>query len=243
MQFPYATYDVTSFMPRSGDLLVAVQGLGPSGGKSTCPGECAGGGPKIPHGVLVQLQLTLEGGGSLTVVTDSSWQAFDADVYMRPSPGKNWYKHVLEKTDAQHEPQGWRSETQFAAGAGWTAASPVHGAAGLWGLHPKMSRSVEVLEGPAPVLVQKMAEEPGWFLVDFGREFQGGLRLSVTGATAGMAVSIDAGESRYQTRNRSYTGPVHLAQSPSSRALLCVGLALFKLTPRGESWATLPLRQ
>ena len=46
------------------------------------------------------------------------------------------------------------------------------------------------------------------YLIDFGREFQGGLRLEVSGGSAGATVSIDAGESLSQQHNRTYTGPV-----------------------------------
>ena len=46
------------------------------------------------------------------------------------------------------------------------------------------------------------------YLVDFGREFQGGLRLEVSGGSPGATVSIDAGESLSQQHNRTYTGPV-----------------------------------
>ena len=46
------------------------------------------------------------------------------------------------------------------------------------------------------------------YLIDFGREFQGGLRLEVSGGSAGATVSIDAGESLSQQHNRTYTGPL-----------------------------------
>ena len=93
MDKPYQTLDVTPFLPATGDLLVAIQGLGSSGkGGPTCAGPCAGIGPKLSAGVLMQLTLELEGGGSTLVTTDASWDAFDADLYMRPSPGKNWCK-------------------------------------------------------------------------------------------------------------------------------------------------------
>ena len=115
----------------------------------------------------MQLVLQTENGDSTTVTTDSTWDAFDADYYLRPSPGHNWYSHKLESTDARNEPIGWRSESivDFQAGAGWHSAHEVMPAAGLFGLHPKMDgKSVEVFEHAPPVKVDKMAQEPGWFL-------------------------------------------------------------------------------
>lgn len=43
---------------------------------------------------------------------------------------------------------------------------------------------------------------------DFGREFQGGLRLQVADGAAGTVVDIDAGEAMGQKRNKTYVGPV-----------------------------------
>ena len=158
----------------------------------------------------MELKLELAGGDTTTIVTDGSWDVFDADTYMRPSPGKNWYKHVLENTDARHEPVGWRSELAFkATGPGWAKATPVLAAGGgaVLGLHPKMSRPMQSFAVPAPVATPLEGEE-GWFLVDFGREFQGGLILNVEGGEAGTTVSIMSGESRFRLHNKSYTGPV-----------------------------------
>jgi hypothetical protein len=48
MSKPYATYDLTSFIPASGDVLLAVQSMGSNGKRGThgpaCAGPCAGGG-------------------------------------------------------------------------------------------------------------------------------------------------------------------------------------------------------
>ena len=216
MEKPYQTLDVTSFLPADGgDLLVAIQGLGATGGKAGCAGPCAGIGPKPMQGVLMQLSLELEGGETATVVTDTSWDALDADTYMHPTPGKNWYKHVLEGTNAQHEPLGWRTElTAFKPGAGWAKAGVVLAAAGVPGLHAKMSRPVETRMVPAPTADRITKLDPSVigcansYTIDFTREFQGGLILEIEGGVAGQEVKIDAGESLSQLHNRTYTGPV-----------------------------------
>ncbi len=190
MEKPYQTLDVTASVltasaAGSGDVLLAIQGLGSTGSTGrdgpACAGPCAGLGPKISAGVLMQLVLELEGGATTTVVTDSSWDAFDADLYMKPTPGKNWYKHVLESTDARAEPVGWRSELSFKpAGTGWGKAITVLPAAGnMPGLHPKMSRPVEVFDVPAPSADKIIKLDPGvmggrsdCYTIDFTREFQ-----------------------------------------------------------------------
>jgi hypothetical protein len=169
MKRPYVTYDVSSFMPANGEeLLIAVQSLGSAGGKhhgggggAACAGPCAGGGPDMARGFLMQLVMQSEGGDFTTVVTDSSWDAFDADQYLKPSPGHNWYSHKLESTDARKEPIGWRFEPEgdFKAGSEWHPAQRVMAAAGLFGLHPKMDgRSVEVFEHAPPIKVEKMTQ-------------------------------------------------------------------------------------
>ena len=59
-----------------------------------------------------------------------------------------------------------------------------------------------------PTFPNKVACWERRYLIDFGREFQGGLRLEVSGGSPGATVSIDAGESLSQQHNRTYTGPV-----------------------------------
>ena len=66
-------------------------------------------------------------------------------------------KHVLEGTDAQQEPVGWRADATFkASGTGWSKATEVLAAAGVPGLHPKMARPIESFDVPAPKDVIKM---------------------------------------------------------------------------------------
>ena len=228
MEKPYQTLDVTDHVlaldtngNKGGDFLIAMQGLGSTGAKGqsgpACAGPCAGVGPKISAGVLMQLVLELQDGATMTTVTDRTWDAFNADTFMHPTAGKNWYKHVLENTDARDEPIGWRSELSFkASGSGWTKAVEVLQAGGeLLGLHPKMSRPIQNFQVPPPsgnkvVKVDpSVLGRPGCYTIDFTREFQGGLILSVEGGVAGQAVSIDAGESLSQVHNKTYTGPVN----------------------------------
>jgi hypothetical protein len=61
------------------------------------------------YGVLIQFVVHTKDGKTLTVATDDSWEALDADAYYHPHNGANWYKHKLEFTDARDEPVGWRT--------------------------------------------------------------------------------------------------------------------------------------
>ena len=94
------------------------------------------------------------------------------------------------------------------------AAAFVLPAAGVPGLHPKMSRPVEVFSVASPAADKVVRLDPSIsgcansFTVDFTREFQGGLILTIMGGKAGQEVKIDAGESLSRVHNRTYTGPV-----------------------------------
>ena len=60
------------------------------------PNHHTGSGKGVGAGVLLQLDLHLSDGTVHTTVTDASWVAFDANAYLHPKPGRNWYEHVLE---------------------------------------------------------------------------------------------------------------------------------------------------
>ena len=78
---PYTTLDVTGFLPPPGSsALIAVQSVG----CDACKGS------SMNQGFLMQLNMQRADGSVVTVATDSSWSAFAADVYIKPSPGKNW---------------------------------------------------------------------------------------------------------------------------------------------------------
>ena len=199
----YSTFDVTNLLPANGSsFVIAIASVGSDGDHGGNKGR----------GVLLQLDLHYSPpSSSSSIVTDTTWAAFDADAYHMPGTGHNWYKHVLEGTDARKEPIGWRSGT-MAVGNGWTnatavalAADPKNAAA----LRAKMSRPVTVADVPA-VRIVKVNETFG--LAIFPREFQGGLRLSVAdpkSKAAGARVRIVSGESRVPTwpKNRSDHGP------------------------------------
>lgn len=230
---PYTTLDVTSVLNAAvdgGKVLLAVQSVGTdnsksdeAGGVTTPPWPGASPQPLAtavskpkpsgpPAGLLLQLDLRLADGTVATTVSDKSWMAFAADPYLRPIPGKNWYKHHLEAIDARAEPVGWRDELGFAGGSKW--APPVLGltaAAAGKSLKPKMARPMMVLDLPVQQAVHfKTNGTKHWYFVDFGKEFQGGVRFATSSGTAGQNFTVIAGESREFTdpKNKQNKGPV-----------------------------------
>lgn len=196
---PYQMLDVTpSFAGGSGGVLVAVQSVG---------GSSKG----VGRGLLVQLDLVLSDGTTMTTVTDNTWSDFNADAYFQPRPGRNWYAHVLEYTDASQEQVGWRDSLSFSGGKAWTPAVVGAAAAETPGLKPKMSRPLHVDYTMHPASSVKMEKiNSTAFFFDFGKELQGGLIFKTSSGNAGQTFQIDAGESRRYTspKNKTNKGPV-----------------------------------
>ena len=174
-------------------------------------------------GVLAQLVLRYDDGGSRTVVTSGGgggggdgggdWRAVARDAYYAPSaPGvgasPQWtaYAKLLEHMDARQETwPGWRTAADAALPPpAWPAAVPsAYQERGS--LIAKMARPLVVYDVQPPTVVRNTttttADTPYVdYLVDFGREFQGGVVLTVhagaadAAATAGTQVRIVAGE-------------------------------------------------
>ena len=202
---PYATVDITQFVhPRS---VLAVEGMAPLFQAPCLLHACtdyntAGG------GVLAQLVLTYADGTTTRVTTGGSvWTAIARDDYYNPSPpavhvagldSETAYAKVLEHLDAAEEVVGWR--TAPSVSPPWPAA--VQSAYQDRGaLIAKMARPLQVFDVPAPTVVRN-ASAPSSFFVDFGREFQGGIVISVHGseegagggAVAGTTVRLTSGE-------------------------------------------------
>ena len=145
---PYATLDLTSHFGNAGTYTLAIVGM-----HSQSPS------------VLLQVQLQVAGGETITMGTDGTWSAFDADVHRNPGKSTGGQKSAgttfVEFIDARAEPTGWM-HPGFKGGAGWSPAnaapiSPLQ----FEQLHSKMEpkldwsmvpvRSIRaVAPGPAP---------------------------------------------------------------------------------------------
>lgn len=196
------TADVTSSLNSStagGKFLVAAQSVGCDACKSS-----------MTKGFLLQLNLQFADGSTAIVATDDSWDAWNPERFVNPSPGKNWYKHMLEGIDARNEPVGWRDTIDPAAPAGFGKAVVLAAANSKKGLNPKMARPMLVVDVPAPPVNSFEQNGSTWYLIDFGRELQGGLRFHTDAGVAGTRVMITAGESRVfsNPKNKTDKGPV-----------------------------------
>jgi hypothetical protein len=121
---PVQTLDLTAVLTAGGSHVLALQTMHQNG-----------------PSVMLEVRMTCADGATITLVTDSSWLAFNGDVHRNPAPatqGGSAGTAFLEYIDARHEPVGWRMPG-FAPGSGWLAAvgsSPSSDDAR--NLHPRM---------------------------------------------------------------------------------------------------------
>jgi len=164
------------------------------------------------RGVMMQLDMHAADGSVVSVATDATWDAFDADAFLGMTPdtsGQTAYAHSLEFIDARLDPVGWR-EPGFAGGPGWAPAAVMQRAADpgpAASLTPTMAAPLELLPARSPMRVEALSATLGF--VDFGREFQGGLILSIAGgggaSLTGTRVTLIAGEAALENLTVSYT--------------------------------------
>ena len=142
---PVTTLDVTALFATAGAHALALQAM-----------HC-------PPRVILQLVITLADGSSRSVVTDSSWRAFDGDAHRRPGPamdGGSAGTAFVEYIDARGEPVGWRA-AGFAEGAGWEAAvGAAPSAAELVDLYPRMEAAMVVDEALQVASLREIPSPP-----------------------------------------------------------------------------------
>ena len=196
---PYASYDVTE----------AVGAFARAGSAFTLSAAGVGAWFSATRGILLQLDVHRADGSMESFATGGSaapFSALHADGYLVPvaprEPLQTAYRHRLEFTDAREEPVGWQG-VGFPGAAAWPRANatlPVAegGGAAALALTPKMAANVRATAaeagGAPPVPIAAITPTLG--LVDFGREFEGGLQLRVgPRALAGETVTLILGES------------------------------------------------
>ncbi len=180
----FQTLDVTATLP-PGPHTLALQAMYEGLGGATA---------------LLQVVFRAADGAPLGVVgSDASWAAFDGDAHRRPAPpahGHSAGTAFLENIDARAEPVGWRA-AGFVPGAGWAPANATPlSATDVHTLHARMEPPMQVVD-LAPAALRTAARPPAAaasFIGTFAREFQGGLRLAITGGAAGTVVNISCGE-------------------------------------------------
>lgn len=148
---------------------------------------------------MLQLAIRYADGRVENIVTDATWKALDASPIYNMTKNYSVYKTGPENIDATKIPAGWMAP-EFDDTA-WAAATlkPEYKAA----LAAQPMRNIEAGE-TAPV--KRIDKGNGKYLLDFGKECLGGIKLTVNGK-AGGKVRIRLGEElggpdevRYQLR-------------------------------------------
>jgi len=148
----YATYDVTPFL-REGANAVAVT-LGNGWYKS--------------RALLLQLNVELEDGSAVNVVSDASWKAADGPIFEDSI-------YNGESYDARRETPGW-DRPGFDA-KDWPAAEAIKGPSGV--ISAQLMPAIQVVDTIVPL---KMTSPlPGVYVFDMGQNFSGWARLRVEG--------------------------------------------------------------
>lgn len=215
---PYNTVDLTPFLPvEGGPVVLALQAMqfgGFNPNTENFPFPCAAdvqcnGPSQISQGpaVLMQVDLHTIRRVTTTWATEAAtWKVLNADAWLQPDvrpkvcyfPGCSAGSGSgrMEHTDARNEPLGWRENSTF-DDSSWSRAVAIS--------TPSLSRSqliprmagaaVEVTAEIAPIRTTSIAASvPQSFFVEWGQEFTGGLRLTVTDGKAGQVVRLRTGE-------------------------------------------------
>ncbi len=163
----YITYDVTRFL-RPGKNAVAVM-LGRGWFKSTA--------------LLLQMNIELEGGEKVVVVSDESWKGNDGPVIKDSIYDGETY--------ARLEAVGW--DRPKYDDDKWAAAGRVAGPKGV--LSSQMMPPIQVVDTIVPLTV--LSPKPGVYVYDMGQNFSGWARLRVQGPP-GTAVKLRFAELVYE---------------------------------------------
>ena len=148
----YATYDITSFL-RDGANAVAVT-LGHGWYKSRV--------------LLLQVNIEMEDGTTVSVVSDASWKAADGPIVEDSIYNGETY-------DARRETAGWE-RTGF-DDKDWPAVEALKGPTGV--LSAQLMPAIQVVDTIVPL---KMSSPlPGVYVFDMGQNFSGWARLRVQG--------------------------------------------------------------
>lgn len=161
----YQTYDVTSLLTSGHNMLAMVVGDGWYGSRFSTSARFAFG--SAPCRLLCQLEIEHDDGTRSIIGTGPGWQISDSKVQ----------EHSLydgEIVDARAEEPGWVKAG--ASSDGWRAADIV--SAPPIPINPQRCPPIRILQTLQPRSVARLAA--GRFVLDFGQNFAGFPRLTVT---------------------------------------------------------------
>ena len=151
---------------------------------------------------LLQIEMTFTSGKKITIVSDHTWDAFNGDAHRKPAKaqhGNSAGTGFIEYIDAREEPVGWMLPS-FRVDQKWRpAVATVPSKMDVSNIHAKMEPPIQ-MSSVTPKSTMSIGKNA--FMVDMGRELQGGLRLSVMDGQQGQTVHIACGEA-YDAENKA----------------------------------------
>ena len=170
----YRVHDVTALMNQGANAIGAMVGDGWYGSFLAPTGRFSFG--DAPLRYLAQLEITYADGRMQTVVTDKQWSICPAPVTMSEI-------YAGEDYDARLEQPGWATAS-FGSDTRWTAVTTAPPATGrLEGMiSPPIRRT-------ATLAAKSIKAVAGGYVVDFGQNFAGWVRLKAKGR-AGDKISL-----------------------------------------------------
>ena len=128
-----------------------------------------------------------------TIRTDDSWSAFNAQRVYNPTgnAGCGWYRDPQEYLNMSAMPPHWPSSSEEDVKQqrdDWRAVAVQPAFAQP--LKPKATRHIPVLR----VAARLTKRGPGHYLIDLGREIQGGITANFHGGKLGVTVDVGYGE-------------------------------------------------
>ncbi len=164
----YSTYDVTSLLRAGPNAAGVMLGQGWYGSRV----------------LLMQMNIEMEGGQRVEVVSDAEWKS-------RQGPLVSDSIYNGETYDARMEAPGW--DRPGFSGAGWSAASVAEAPKGV--LSAQMMPPIRVTETITPL--KMTSPRAGMYVYDMGQNFSGWVRLHVKGPR-GARVQLRHAELLYE---------------------------------------------
>ncbi len=206
----YRVFDVTKMVRTGANAVGAMVGDGWYGSYTSPVGRFAFGDP--PLRLLAQLEITYADGHVQTVASDGDWTISASPVIMSEI-------YDGEDYDARLEQPGW-AEPGF-KGSGWSAATPAPPATGR--LEATISPPIRRTDALKP---RKITAIDGVFVIDFGQNFAGWVRIRMKGR-AGQKITLKFAE--------VLKADGHVDQA-NLRAARATDTYVLKGDPNGETW-------
>ncbi|MEO7715012.1 MAG: family 78 glycoside hydrolase catalytic domain [Capsulimonas sp.] len=178
----YTTYDVTALVALGDNALGAVLGKGWYDVHDLATWGFEHASWRGPQRLRLVLEVDYVNGSHKTIVSDGSWKSSTGPIVRDGIYSGEIY-------DARLDMPGW-NRPGFAAGAAWAPAMLMEATAGK--LAARRCPPVAVTQDLAAVEITEPSA--GVYVVDFGQNFSGHVRLHIANAPAGTSITMRYGE-------------------------------------------------